>query len=114
MKLRRLLAVIALAVAVIFAGTPAFVGIGAGEVYAQSAGASAKSDSQSEKKDSKEAESKPEGKGYTNVDGKHVKSPTKAATPPKGATAQCRDGSYSFSAHRSGARALITAACRPG
>jgi hypothetical protein len=41
---------------------------------------------------------------YTNVDGNTVHSP--AQTPdgsvPPGATAQCRDGSYSFSQHRSG------------
>jgi hypothetical protein len=39
------------------------------------------------------------GGGYTNVDGNHVASPS---PNPSGATAQCRDGSYSYSQHRSG------------
>lgn len=39
---------------------------------------------------------------YVNNDGKNVQSPTKPMTAPTGATAQCRDGSYSFSQHRQG------------
>jgi hypothetical protein len=39
---------------------------------------------------------------YKNVDGRCVKSPTKSASAPAGATAKCRDGSYSFSLHASG------------
>jgi hypothetical protein len=41
---------------------------------------------------------------YTNVDGNTVHSPAYSETGsvPAGATAQCRDGSYSFSQHRSG------------
>lgn len=39
---------------------------------------------------------------YTNVDGKSVHSPTYAPSIPTGATAQCRDATYSFSQHRSG------------
>jgi hypothetical protein len=39
---------------------------------------------------------------YTNVDGNQVQRPTYAASAPSGATAKCRDGSYSFSQHRSG------------
>jgi uncharacterized protein YgiM (DUF1202 family) len=44
------------------------------------------------------------GKGYTNSRGAHVPSPTTTADgkAPAGATAQCRDGSYSFSASRRG------------
>src|ERR1700686_4869713 len=43
------------------------------------------------------------GHGYRNSDGQWVPSPTQSPTgPPKGATAQCNDGSYSFSRHRSG------------
>lgn len=42
------------------------------------------------------------GKGYTNVDGNRIPSPRKADAPPPGASAQCRDGSYSFSANRRG------------
>jgi uncharacterized protein YraI len=44
------------------------------------------------------------GKGYTNSQGVHVPSPTQTADgkAPAGATAQCRDGSYSFSASRRG------------
>jgi hypothetical protein len=40
--------------------------------------------------------------GYTNSDGNYVPSPTHADTPPAGASAQCADGTYSFSVHRSG------------
>ncbi|HTR32391.1 MAG TPA: DUF3761 domain-containing protein [Gaiellaceae bacterium] len=39
---------------------------------------------------------------YKNVSGHCVKSPTKAAKTPAGATAKCRDGTYSFSEHASG------------
>lgn len=39
------------------------------------------------------------GEGYTNVDGNHINSPS---SNPEGATAQCVDGSYSYSQHRSG------------
>jgi hypothetical protein len=39
---------------------------------------------------------------YENVSGKCVKSPTAASHAPAGATAKCRDGTYSFSQHASG------------
>lgn len=39
---------------------------------------------------------------YKNVSGNCVKSPTKAPAAPAGATAQCRDKTYSFSQHASG------------
>lgn len=41
---------------------------------------------------------------YTNVDGNTVQSPTYSSdgSVPEGATAQCEDGTYSFSQHRSG------------
>lgn len=39
---------------------------------------------------------------YTNSDGNKIQSPTYSNTVPIGATAQCRDGTYSFSLHRSG------------
>jgi hypothetical protein len=40
---------------------------------------------------------------YTNVDGVRVKRPTFSDSgPPSGASAQCRDGSYSFSLNRRG------------
>ena len=39
---------------------------------------------------------------YTNVDGYRVPSHYYAPTAPAGASAQCRDGSYSFSLHRQG------------
>lgn len=40
---------------------------------------------------------------YTNVDGNMVHSPAySSGGAPAGATAQCRDGTYSFSQHRSG------------
>jgi hypothetical protein len=39
---------------------------------------------------------------YVNSDGKTVKRPEDCSGPPKGASAQCRDGSYSFSQNRRG------------
>ncbi len=41
---------------------------------------------------------------YTNSDGQSVHSPAKSTTGaiPDGATAKCRDGSYSFSQHHRG------------
>ena len=39
------------------------------------------------------------GNGYINVDGNYVPSPS---NNPAGATARCRDGTYSYSQHRSG------------
>lgn len=39
---------------------------------------------------------------YTNSEGKRVHSPAFSDTVPAGATAQCRDGSYSFSQNRRG------------
>jgi len=39
---------------------------------------------------------------YRNVSGRCVLKPTHAPSHPKGATAKCRDGTYSFSQHRSG------------
>lgn len=41
-------------------------------------------------------------KYYTNKDGNQVQSPTKYDAAPEGATAVCRDGTYSFSKHRQG------------
>jgi uncharacterized protein YraI len=49
------------------------------------------------------AKSERRGKGYINSDGKRIPSPRMSPTgPPVGATAQCNDGSYSFSTHRRG------------
>lgn len=42
------------------------------------------------------------GKTYVNVDGIRVRSPVFSDTKPEGASARCRDGSYSFSLHRRG------------
>ena len=39
---------------------------------------------------------------YTNKAGQKVQSPTQSESVPEGATAQCRDGSYSFSQTRRG------------
>ncbi len=39
---------------------------------------------------------------YKNSNGACTKSPTASISWPAGASAKCRDGSYSFSAHRSG------------
>jgi uncharacterized protein YraI len=43
------------------------------------------------------------GRGYRNSDGQWVPSPQQSTTgPPAGASAQCNDGTYSFSRHHSG------------
>ncbi|WP_203217788.1 DUF3761 domain-containing protein [Nocardia terpenica] len=39
---------------------------------------------------------------YVNSNGQCVHRPEAASAPPSGATAQCKDGTYSFSKHRSG------------
>lgn len=39
---------------------------------------------------------------YQNVDGNQIHSPAYSDSIPAGASAQCRDGTYSFSQHRSG------------
>jgi hypothetical protein len=41
-------------------------------------------------------------RSYRNVDGELVPSPVFSKTAPAGASAKCRDGSYSFSRHRQG------------
>lgn len=41
-------------------------------------------------------------KTYKNIDGDTILSPYHAPSAPAGASAQCRDGTYSFSAHRQG------------
>ncbi|HJT04591.1 MAG TPA: DUF3761 domain-containing protein [Pseudonocardiaceae bacterium] len=43
-----------------------------------------------------------DGDYYRNSDGNCVHRPQQAAAAPAGATAQCQDGSYSFSQHRQG------------
>lgn len=40
--------------------------------------------------------------GYINVDGNCIPSPSYSPSAPAGASAQCRDGTYSYSAHRRG------------
>jgi len=39
---------------------------------------------------------------YTNVDGQQIQRPVMSDMAPAGASAHCRDGSYSFSTHRRG------------
>lgn len=39
---------------------------------------------------------------YTNSSGQKVHVPVKSVTIPRGASAQCKDGTYSFSKHRKG------------
>src|SRR5216684_514803 len=41
---------------------------------------------------------------YVNRKGQTVQRPENCSAPPQGATAQCRDGSYSFSQSRRGTR----------
>jgi uncharacterized protein YgiM (DUF1202 family) len=41
-------------------------------------------------------------RSYINVEGDRVQSPVFSDSKPAGASARCRDGSYSFSRHRSG------------
>ncbi len=50
------------------------------------------------------AQERPAGRGYVNAYGEWVPSPqwTDDGLPPAGASAQCRDGSYSFSQTRRG------------
>src|SRR5260370_37025803 len=40
---------------------------------------------------------------YVNGKGQRVQRPENCSAPPQGATAQCRDGTYSFSRNRRGA-----------
>ena len=42
------------------------------------------------------------GDGYINVDGNFVSSPVEADEAPPGASAECEDGTYSFSQNRRG------------
>ena len=42
------------------------------------------------------------GTHYTNSSGRRVHVPVQAPSAPFGATAKCRDGSYSFSQHANG------------
>lgn len=42
------------------------------------------------------------GDTYTNVDGNQIERPVAAASQPAGATAKCKDGTWSFSQHHSG------------
>lgn len=44
----------------------------------------------------------PTGNGYRNSRGEWVRSPVHAASAPAGASARCRDGTYSFSRSRRG------------
>ena len=39
---------------------------------------------------------------YTNSSGHRVHRPARSQTPPAGATAHCRDGTWSFSQHHQG------------
>jgi hypothetical protein len=39
---------------------------------------------------------------YVDVDGNVVQAPVEAPSAPAGATAHCKDGTWSFSQHRSG------------
>lgn len=56
----------------------------------------------SKKRPSTSAQAQSEIKYYTNSQGERVQSPTKYDKVPEGATALCRDGTYSFSRSRRG------------
>jgi hypothetical protein len=45
---------------------------------------------------------RPHVRTYRNSEGKRIQSPTFSRSVPAGASAECRDGSYSFSANRRG------------
>lgn len=45
---------------------------------------------------------KPSAEYYTNIDGQLIHRPMRSDQKPDGATARCRDGSWSFSTHRRG------------
>lgn len=44
----------------------------------------------------------PTSSTYTNVDGQQIQRPVMSDAAPVGASAHCRDGTYSFSTHRRG------------
>ena len=90
---------------------PSLQSFGQGEQQTQpTAPQTAQSDKSkaSDKKPSTKAANAPSDKDtikpryYTNKEGQRVQSPRKASVAPEGATAQCRDGSYSFSQSRRG------------
>jgi hypothetical protein len=70
-------------------------------LLAQGAGAFDRQEQQSQQSP---AATEHSGKGYINSSGDWTPSPkhTLDGKPPPGASAQCRDGSYSFSAHHRG------------
>jgi Protein of unknown function (DUF3761) len=67
---------------------------------ASSASSSAKAQSSQDK--DKDKVSCADNGTYVNSKGQTVKRPENCSGPPKGATAQCHDGSYSFSRSRRG------------
>jgi hypothetical protein len=104
MKLHRLL--IALSIAGFVA-----VGLNSPRLHAtpgvssqKSSKATSKSKAKTEKTEKADKADKKESKGktYTNKNGQKVKSPTRSTTPPKNASAKCKDGTYSFSKHSRG------------
>lgn len=102
-KVQRLLGALVLACLPVAASGSAFVSAPQQQASAvqqqQAASSSAAKSKQSKKKN---AHHKHSSQYYKNSSGKEVHRPEKASAVPAGATAQCRDGSYSFSQHRRG------------
>lgn len=59
-------------------------------------------DSYVEETTSEESSYSSDGDGYTNIDGDYISSPVFTDEAPDGATAECNDGSYSFSQNHRG------------
>src|ERR1035438_6923185 len=74
-----------------------------GQTPSQDAPASSSSNSKAQSNDAKDKDSKCTDNGtYVNSKGETVQRPETCSNAPKGAAAQCRDGSYSFSHTRQG------------
>jgi hypothetical protein len=69
---------------------------------AQPAATRSRSSDEQEQSDDEQSSELSNDNYYTNSDGDSVHSPASSDTIPAGATAQCSDGTYSFSQHHQG------------